>query len=53
MSLVYLATPHDLGWHVTTSLPRTLFGLAPACLAAAVLAPSLARAAGAARDESS
>jgi hypothetical protein len=46
MSLVYLATPHDLGWHVATSLPRTLFGLAPACLAAAVLAPHLARAAG-------
>lgn len=53
MSLVYLATPHDLGWHVTTSLPRTLFGLTPACLAAALLAPSLARAAGAACDAGS
>ncbi len=52
MSLVYLATPHDLVWHLTTSLPRTLFGLAPACLAAAVLAPSLARAASARDDRS-
>ena len=42
--LVYLATPHELGWHLATSLPRTLFGLAPACLVAALLAPSLARA---------
>jgi hypothetical protein len=44
LSLVYLATPHELAWHLTTSLPRTLFGLAPACLVAASFAPSLARA---------
>jgi hypothetical protein len=43
LSLVYLATPHELAWHLVTSLPRTLFGLAPACLAAALVAPSLAR----------
>lgn len=49
MVLVYLATPHQLAWHVATSLPRTLFGLVPACLVAAVLAPTLARASGAAK----
>ena len=43
LSLVYLATPHELAWHLVTSLPRTLFGLAPACLAAALLASTLAR----------
>jgi hypothetical protein len=47
--VVYLATPHALAWHVATSLPRTLFGVAPACLVGAVLAPTLARAARAAR----
>ncbi|HVN39794.1 MAG TPA: hypothetical protein VMW19_16650 [Myxococcota bacterium] len=44
LSLVYLATPHELAWHLVTSLPRTLFGLAPACLAAALLGPTLAHA---------
>ena len=44
LSLVYLATPHELAWHLGTSLPRTLFGLAPVSLAAALFAPSLARA---------
>ena len=44
LSLVYLSTPHELAWHLTTSLPRTLFGLAPVCLAAALLASTLARA---------
>ena len=45
LALVYLGTPHALGWHLATSLPRTTFGLAPATLVAALLAPSLAAAA--------
>jgi hypothetical protein len=43
LAVIYLATPHALDWHIATSLPRTAFGLAPACLVAALLAPSLAR----------
>ena len=42
LAVVYLATPHALDWHLATSLPRTAFGLAPACLVAALLAPILA-----------
>jgi hypothetical protein len=39
---VYLLTPHDVGWHLSTSLERTCFALAPTCLVAAALARELA-----------
>jgi hypothetical protein len=39
--LIYLTTPHSLGWHVETSLHRTLYGVVPCVFALAVLAPAL------------
>jgi hypothetical protein len=38
---VYLTTPYDLGWHLSTSLPRTLLAVTPVCAVLAVLAPRL------------
>jgi hypothetical protein len=43
LALVYASNPEDLAWHLATSVPRTLFGLVPFFLAAALLAPLLAR----------
>jgi len=39
--VVYVATPHDLVWHLETSLRRTLMGLVPAVFVATLLAPRL------------
>ncbi len=41
--VVYVATPHGLGWHVTTSLHRTVYGVTPAVLAVAAFAPQFSR----------
>ena len=38
MSLVYIGTPHDVNWHLETSLDRTFSGIVPAMLIAGVLA---------------
>ena len=37
MSLVYIGTPHNVNWHLETSLDRTLAGVVPAMLIAGVL----------------
>lgn len=39
--LVYLGTPHDLRWHVLTSLHRTVYGIVPAVIVAAVFTSAL------------
>jgi hypothetical protein len=38
---VYLGTPHDLRWHVLTSLHRTVYGIVPALGVAAACATTL------------
>jgi len=43
LSLVYLTTPYDVAWHVSTSLPRTLLGVLPVLFGVALLAPLLRR----------
>jgi hypothetical protein len=41
--VIYLATPHDLDWHVATSLHRTVYGVLPAVFVASLFAGSLGR----------
>lgn len=41
--LVYLGTPHELRWHVLTSLHRTLYGVVPMLVVAAACATALPR----------
>ena len=36
MAFIYAGTPHDLNWHLDTSLTRTLSGVLPAIVTAAV-----------------
>ena len=40
--LIYLWTPHDLGWHLYTSLHRTMYGVTPAVFALADFASTFA-----------
>lgn len=41
--VVYLSTPHEVGWHIQTSLHRTVYPLGPVVLALAALAAPLSR----------
>jgi len=40
---IYLGTPHDLAWHLATSLHRTVYGVLPAVFVMTLFAGSLGR----------
>jgi hypothetical protein len=41
--VIYLGTPHDLSWHVATSLHRTVYGVLPAVFVVTLFAGMLGR----------
>lgn len=43
LCLIYLATPHEMAWHIQTSLHRTVYPLGPAVFALAALTGALSR----------